>query len=154
MSISVLALDIGTNTGWAHSCGAGGVWDLSVGPDESTGYRLIKLRGMLNDIKSKYGVDLVVFEAPRNLRYGHATRVLAQFQAVIEMWCIDNNVEYKGFSPTEIKRYATGSGHANKEQMLNAAKKKWPKIRDPNHADARWLLEMVCDTVLGEKCVN
>ena len=136
----VLAVDLGTKCGWAHTNGLSGTWDLSVRPDESSGMRLIRFRRKLQEIKESSGIDIVVFEAARNLRYGDAVRVLGEFQGVLKCWCEENNLEYIGYSPTEIKKFATGSGRSNKDAMMSAAKKKWPNVSDVNEADALWLL--------------
>ena len=58
--MKILALDPATHTGWAHSCGASGVWDLSIRRDESSGMRLIRLDSKLDEMKRSVGVDLVV----------------------------------------------------------------------------------------------
>lgn len=138
----ILALDPATNCGWAHSDGAAGTWDLSVRRDESSGMRLIRLRGKLNDF---FGMtDLVVFEAARNCapRMQGALVVQAELQGVIKLWCEANKIEYRGFSPSEIKKHATGKGNANKEAMVAFARLKWPEFKgDDNEADARWILD-------------
>lgn len=142
--MNILALDPATKCGWAHSCGESGVWDLSVRRDESSGMRLIRLRGKLCDIRENVGVDLVVFEASRSLQHGNAVRVAAALQGTIEVWCCDNRVEYRGYSPSEIKKHATGKGNSGKEMMMAAAAKRWPDVKliDDNHADALLLLEL------------
>lgn len=139
-SYKILAIDPGTKCGWAHSDGASGVWDLSIRPDESTGMRLIRFCNKLKEIKDSVGIDIVVYEAARNLRFGHAVRSLAELQGVLQYWCINNNIEYIGYSPTEIKKFATGSGRSDKTIMLEQAKKRWPNISDANEADALWIL--------------
>ena len=141
---NILALDPATSCGWAHSNGKSGVWDLSIKADESREMRLVRLRSYLEKIKNDAGVDLLVFEASRNLRHGNAVKVAAQLQAVVELFCYDNKVLYKGYSPKVIKKFATGNGNANKEKMLEAAKEKWPNIRlvSDDHADALWLLTL------------
>ncbi len=140
---TILALDPATHCGWAHSCGKNGVWNLSIVADESREMRLVRFRAELQKIHNKYGIDLIAFEASRNLRHGHAVKLAAQFQAVIELFCHDNNVNYKGYSAKTIKKFATGNGNANKEMMMEAANKQWPKIKliSDDHADALWLLE-------------
>lgn len=142
--LRILALDPATKCGWAHSSGASGTWDLSVKADESSGMRLIRLQAKLLEIKKTVGVDLVVFEASRNLQYGNAVRVAAQIQGVVELVCTNECIEYRGYSASEIKKHATGSGGAKKDKMIEAAKKKWPKVEivDDNHADALWLLDL------------
>jgi Holliday junction resolvasome RuvABC endonuclease subunit len=144
-SMKILAIDPGTKSGWAHSDGLSGTWDLSIRRDESTGMRLVRLKAKLNEIKSTLGVDLLVFEANRNLKHGPAVRVAGQIQGVIELWAIENGVEYAGRSAGEIKRHATGSGAADKSKVIAAAVERWPnlKIEDDNHADALWLLSLV-----------
>lgn len=141
----ILAIDPGTSCGFAHSSGVSGTWDLSVRRDESSGMRLIRLRAKLNEIKAAVGVDLLVFEAARNSKFANAVKVAGAIQGAMEVWAIDWAVDYKGYSPTEIKKHATGKGTADKVAMLRAASAKWPglKIEDDNHADALWLLDFV-----------
>ncbi len=140
--MKILALDQATTCGWAHSCGSSGVWDLSVRKDESGGMRWIRLRGKLNELRAAVGVDLLVFEASRNMKFGNAVRVAAGLQATVETWCVDNGVEYRGYSPKEIKKHATKNGNANKEQMQAAATAKGWTFQDENEADALWILDL------------
>jgi Holliday junction resolvasome RuvABC endonuclease subunit len=140
---NILGLDPATHCGWAHSCGKSGVWDLSPKADESREMRLIRFRSQLQKIKNEYGLDLIVFEASRNLNYGNAVKLAAQLQAVIEIFCHDNHVNYKGYSAKTIKKFATGNGNASKQMMMEAANEKWPNITliNNDHADALWILE-------------
>ena len=139
--MNILAIDPATTCGWASSDGPSGVWDLSVRPDESKGMRLIRLRSKLREFQK---VELIVFEASRNVRHGNAIRVAAQLQGVIETHCCDEGIEYKGYSPSEIKKFATGNGLANKTLMMTTGQAKWPEMDfiDDNHVDAVWLLEL------------
>jgi Holliday junction resolvasome RuvABC endonuclease subunit len=144
--MKILALDPATKCGWAHTFGTLGTWDLSVRRDESSGMRLIRLRGKLNEIRDAVGVDLCVFESARHSapKMQGALVVQAELQSVIKMWCEDNHIEYRGYSPSELKKHATGKGNANKDAMRTAANAKWPEIRftDDNAIDAMWLLDM------------
>jgi Holliday junction resolvasome RuvABC endonuclease subunit len=143
--MKILALDPATHCGWAHSDGPSGTWDLSMRRDESAGMRLIRLRGKLNEILYSQGVGLVIFEAARNAgpHMQGALVVQSELQGVIKLWCEDNDLQYKGVSPTEIKKHATGKGNAKKVHMIAAAKKKWPEVEivDDNQADAMWILD-------------
>jgi len=143
----ILALDPATQCGWAHSSGPCGTWDLSIRRDESDGMRFIRLHGKLNELREKVGVDILVFEAARHAapKMQGALVVQAQIQGVIKLWCEQNKVEYRGYSPSEVKKHATGKGNANKEMMIFAAKAKWPEqiILDDNTADALWILDLV-----------
>lgn len=145
----ILSLDIATHTGWAYFDGSGivdgGVWDLSVKRDESSSMKFIRLKGSLCHLL-KHGIDLVVFEAARHgaPKMQGALVCQAELQAIVKNWCDENNnIPYRGYSPKEIKKFATGSGNAPKEKMVETAKKFFKiKIVDDNHADALWLLEM------------
>ena len=141
--LRILALDPATHCGYAHTNGNSGTWDMSVKQDESGGMRLIRFQAHLLEM-FKQGVDLLVFEASRNLQYGNAVRVAGQLQGVLELVCTNEGVEYRGYSSKEIKKHATGNGNADKEAMVAAATKKWPKVKivDDNHADALWLLDL------------
>jgi Holliday junction resolvasome RuvABC endonuclease subunit len=83
-------------------------------------------------------------EVARNSKFGNAVKIAGQIQGVIEVWCSDSKIEYRGYSPKEIKKHATGNGNADKDAMVAAAEKKWPKVKivDNNHADALWLLDL------------
>lgn len=142
----ILALDPATKCGFAHSCGASGTWDLSIRRDESGGMRLMRLRGKLEEIRKTAGVDLVVFESARHAASNGALIVQSELQGVLKFWCEEQSpkIEYRGVSPSEVKKFATGKGNANKEAMIAAAVSRWPAvpIADDNHADALWILAL------------
>lgn len=140
--MNILALDPATNTGWAHSCGHSGTWSLKVKADESDGMRLVRLHAKLDEIKRSVGVDLLVFEAARAMRFGNATRVAGEIGGAVKLWATTNGVNYRCFSPAEIKKHATGKGNADKVRMREAARAKWPHCEDEDEADALWLLDL------------
>lgn len=141
--MNILALDPATNMGWAHSGGVSGTWDLSVRRDESGGMRLLRLKGKLTEALAA-GVDLVVYEAARNAapKMQGALVVQAGIQGVLLLWCEENGIEYRGYSPTEIKKHATGKGNANKAAVMAAARARGWEFKDDNEADALWLLDL------------
>lgn len=148
--MNILALDPATKTGWAygdatqpHKTWLSGWWDLSVRPDESTGMRLKRLESKLREAHS-WGLGLVVFEAGRNAKNARAVAVAGQLQGVIELFCTNQEIDYRGYSPSEIKRWATGKGNANKDRVANAAIHRWPdtKFECWDQADALWLLDL------------
>jgi Holliday junction resolvasome RuvABC endonuclease subunit len=145
---SCLALDPATSCGWAVTPEISGVWDLSIRRDESGGMKLLRLEAKLNEVAASVTapLKLVVYEAARNALPKMQGSLVhqAKLQAIIERWCTEKGIDYKGYSPTEIKRFATGKGNANKEAMKSAAQLKFPsvKILDDNHADALLLLRL------------
>lgn len=147
--MKILAIDPATKCGWAHSSGISGTWDFKILRDESAGMRLIRFRGKLNEIYKDVGVDLLVFESARDSkgkRQG-ALVVQSEIQGVIKSWCEDHKVDYRGYSPKEVKKHATGNGNASKEAMVDAAEAKWKRvIEDDNEADALWILDLAQST--------
>lgn len=155
--MNILALDPATHCGWAHSCGASGCWDLSTRRDESGGMKLIRLRSKLQEIAAMErgvgGIGLVVFEAARHAapKMQGALVHQARLQSVIEVWCHDNGIEYRGYSPSEIKKHATGAGNAGKADVIAAARAKLNYAGDDdNEADALWLLDLAKSEYGGE----
>lgn len=146
--MKILALDPATNCGWAHSSGPSGTWDLSVRRDESGGMKLIRLISKLDELWCfGEGFQLLVYEAARHAmpKMQGALVHQAEMQGCIKLWCEGKSpkVEYRGYSPTEIKKHATGKGNASKDMMVATAMAKWPlKCRDDNEADALWLLDL------------
>lgn len=155
---ALLGLDPATACGFAHSCGISGVWDLSVRRDESSGMRLIRLRGKLDELKRNVGVDLLAFEAQRGGRAGRlgALVVQSEIQSVIKVWCHDNGVEYRGFSPAEVKKAAGCKGNCGKAEVIAAAKRQFPHvtIADDNHADALFVLKALTDSLSMQPCAK
>jgi len=146
--MKILALDIATKTGWAHSCGVSGVFDLSIKRDESVGMRLLRFRNRLKEIYDLEGVDLIAYEKLA-AAYGNRQQALvvqAGLQGTMQAWAEENGVEYVGFNPGTIKKHATGKGNAGKKQMIKAAEKKWPAMQGAiishDHADALWILDL------------
>jgi Holliday junction resolvasome RuvABC endonuclease subunit len=142
----ILALDPATKMGWALSPLISGVWDLSLKRDESMGMKFMRLRAKLNELLENYRIQLVVYESARNAapKMQGALVHQAQLQAIIIDWATTAGIESKGYSPKEIKKWATGNGNASKDAMLAFAKKRWlgVQILDDNHADALLLWQM------------
>lgn len=141
--MKVLALDLSSKTGWAHTCGQSGVWNFKIKSDESKDMRLIRLRGKITEIYQSVGINLIVFESA-NYSGTNRNSLPDELISVVKTWCLDrSNIEYKGYPSSEIKKHATGKGNANKDAMVKAAREKFEiDIIDDNHADALWLLDL------------
>jgi Holliday junction resolvasome RuvABC endonuclease subunit len=90
-------------------------------------------------------VNIVIYEAARGGMPGRlgALVVSSEIQGVIKLWCEESQIPYKGVSPSEIKKHATGKGNSNKEMMMLAAQKRWGrKFTDDNEVDALWILDL------------
>ena len=136
--MNILALDPGAKCGFAYGdleTLQTGTWNLTPRRDESKGMALIRLRAKLNELR-EYGVALVVFERPAG-RHKGSIIPHAEKQGVIKAWAEDAGIEYRAYSATEIKNFATGKGRASKGDMVHAAIHKFGReVGDDNEADA------------------
>ena len=141
--MKILAIDPASELGWAISDNVYGVWDLHTRKDESMGMKLLRLKAKLNEIHSTEEIDVIVYERPggqHKLPIIHQSKLIA----VIEMWCDENCIEYRAYSASEIKKFATGKGNANKQSMIDSAKEKYGYVgHNDNEADALHLLNLV-----------
>ena len=140
--MKILAIDPASILGWAISNTEFGIWDLKTRKDESMGMKLIRLKHKLNEIHVIEKINVVVYERPGGL---HTNSIIHQSKliAVIETWCEENKIEYRAYSSTEIKKFATGKGNAGKPAMIESARVKLNyQGNDDNEADALWLLNL------------
>lgn len=135
MSLNILALDVATRTGWCTKT-ASGVWNLNILRDESKGSRLVRFVSKLREIVKLENIDLIVFERSQGF-HQNAVIVQSELHGCLKLFCEENGIDYRAFSPAEIKKHATGKGNANKEMMILAAKEKYGYSgTDDNEADA------------------
>lgn len=138
----ILATDPASAFGWALSDTEYGVWDLRTRKDESMGMKLLRLESKLVFINKLKPIDLVVYERPAG-RSTNAVIHHAKLVGKIEEWCEENGVQYRGYSASEIKKFATGKGNSGKPEMIKAAKEKYGYTGDDdNEADALHLLHL------------
>jgi len=148
--MKILAIDPATVTGWAHSSGSCGIWNLKIRPDESNGMRLIRFESKLNEVLAGPGIDLVVYEAvtagggPKaNL---NAIKLATKLQAIIERFCEEKGIDCCSFNLSTIKAHAIPEKGKKRDKvaMVEAAKKRWPEkeILTDDVADACWLLDL------------
>ena len=141
--MNILAIDPAIETGYATARDCYGTWTLKKHADESAGIRLLRFQGHLKEIFELHGTDIVGYEKPGGRNYKGLIHH-AKLVAVIEKFCEDNCIEYKGYSASEIKKLATGKGNANKPAMIKAAQERLGYIGDnENEADALWILELM-----------
>lgn len=151
MKRSIIALDLGTMTGWAATLGetiVSGTWDFRPQRFEGGGMRFVRFRSKVAElIKQATGEEppLVYFEEVRRHAGTDAAHIYGGFMGQLTAYCDENAVPYEGVPVGTIKRHATGKGNADKAAMLAAAALKWTnyKCMDDNEADARWLLDLV-----------
>lgn len=143
---NVLALDLGTQCGWAVATRDG---KFSSGSDRfdpkrcgGSGKRWLSFREFLTARAREAGdIRAVYYEDVKAHGPGvQAAHVYGGFLAVLELWCAANNIPLHGVGVGTIKKHATGKGNATKDQMIAASIKRGLKVADDNEADAVALL--------------
>lgn len=119
-----------------------GHWDLSVSDYDSGPLRHVRLRQFLSVLQP----DLIMFESvkyvpPKEImakginavvaRVATAAELLGGFKTTLTTWAEENGVPAQGLAITEIKKFATGKGNANKVDMILAANEKFGTDFDP-----------------------
>ena len=121
--MNILALDIATKTGWKTKT-ASGVWDFSLKRSDSYGMRVVRFKAAVREIIQLESINLVSYERPAG-RHASSIMVASEMIGVLQDLCIELGVQVTAYSATEIKKFATGKGNANKEAMVAAAREKY-----------------------------
>ena len=142
MKINILAIDQASSCGWATK-NAHGCWDFTTRKDESAGMKMLRFRSKLKEVCALEEINLIVYERVAGF---HKNSIIhaAKMVAIIESFCEENGIQYKAVSATEVKKFATGKGNANKEAMIEAAALKLGyEGKNDNEADALWIYQIV-----------
>ena len=151
--VNILALDLGTNTGWAllqqPKATAGyrvtsGTINLKNDRFQGGGMRYLRFRNWLDEISQcSGGIDTVYFEEVRRHLGVDAAHVYGGFLATLTAWCEDHGLPYQGVPVSHIKCQVTGKGNASKQCVIEAVRAIGYKPQDDNEADALALIEWV-----------
>lgn len=143
MNLNILALDLGTTTGWAlRNAGViqHGFISFKTGRYEGGGMRYLRFGRWLNEIAASAEIGAVYFEEVRRHAGVDAAHVYGGLLATLSAWCERRNVPYQGVPVGTIKRHATGKGNAGKEVVIAAMRVHGHPVTDDNEADALALL--------------
>ena len=146
----LLALDLGTQTGWALRSRDGSIISGSEsfrpGRFEGGGMRFLRFKRWLTEIKQSVdGIDAVYFEEVRRHAGVDAAHAYGGFMAHLTAWCEHHQIPYQGVPVGTIKKAATGKGNAGKDAMIAAARARGFAPQDDNEADALALLAWAVD---------
>ena len=142
----ILALDLGTHTGWALlEDGAiySGVETFDVGRHCGGGMRFLNFKRWLTEMKSGATFDAVYYEEVARHAATHAAHVYGAFWGHLTAWCEHHEIPYEGIPVGTIKKSATGKGNAGKPEMIAAARAAGFDVDDDNEADAICLLQHI-----------
>lgn len=151
---TILALDLGTTTGWAMRLADGsvvsGTMEFKPGRYEGGGMRFLRFRSWLDHLEfSAKTIDLLHFEEVRRHAGTDAAHIYGGFLAHLTAWCELKNIPYQGVPVGTIKRHATGKGNAGKDAVIAAMKVRGFNPEDDNEADALAILSWAIDTAGG-----
>jgi hypothetical protein len=150
MTTTILALDLGTTTGWALRTPDGTITSgtQSFRPQrfEGGGMRFLRFKRWLTDIKGcAGGIDSLHFEEVRRHVSTDAAHAYGGFLATLTSWCEHHQIPYQGVPVGTIKKYATGKGNAGKEEVVAAMRGRGHAPADDNEADALAILHWVVE---------
>lgn len=148
VDVNILAIDIGTTTGWAmrtrdgvirsssHACAIKGL--------EGRGQRWLKFRALLNEIDPDGLVNVVYFEQviSHGNNSSHSAHIFGGFLAMLEVWCEMRNIRLIGVGVGVVKKNWTGNGAAKKPEMIAQAVARGFSPKDDNEADALAILSL------------
>ena len=141
----ILALDLGTYTGFAFCPTAGvivsGTWDLSPKKGEQAAVRYFRFKLELE----RYSLDNqgpleVLYEQVHRHAGTQACHVYGGLLSHLQVWCLERSIYATPVGVGQIKKFWTGSGRATKEEMVAEARLRGFDPVDDNEADALALL--------------
>ena len=145
MTSTILALDLGTTTGWALRTPDGAITSgtQSFRPQrfEGGGMRFLRFKRWLTELKAHAdGIDSLHFEEVRRHVSTDAAHAYGGFLATLTSWCEHHQIPYQGVPVGTIKKHATGKGNASKDEMITAMRRLGHVPTDDNEADALAIL--------------
>jgi hypothetical protein len=151
---TLLALDLGTTTGWALRAADGLITSgtVSFRPSryDGGGMRYLRFTNWLTELDRLSGpIAAIWFEEVRAHRGVDASHVFGGFLATLTTWAELRGVPYQGVPVGTIKRFFSGKGNAPKEAMIVAARARGFSPADDNEADAIAILLWAIETKGG-----
>ena len=151
---TLLALDLGTTTGWAlHGVDGlitSGTVSFRPGRFDGGGMRYLRFSNWLGELDRLSGpIAAIWFEEVRRHAGTDAAHVYGGLMATLTAWAELRGVPYEGVPVGTIKRFATGKGNANKDAMIAAVRARGFSPADDNEADAIAILFWALETKGG-----
>ena len=147
----ILALDLGTTTGWAIRGFDGlitsGTASFKPGRYDGGGMRYLRFTNWLTELDRLSGpIATIWFEEVRRHAGTDAAHVYGGLMASLTSWGELRGIPYAGVPVGTIKHHATGNGNANKDAMIAAARARGFSPADDNEADAIAILHWAIET--------
>jgi len=151
---AILALDLGTATGWALRGHDGLITSDTAsfrpGRYDGGGMRYLRFTNWITELDRLGGpIAGIWFEEVRRHLGTDAAHVYGGLMATLTSWAELRGVPYQGVPVGTIKRFATGKGNAAKAPVMEAIRACGFTPADDNEADALALLLWVIETKGG-----
>lgn len=144
---NVLALDLGTHTGWAlRDCDGKilyGTESFQVRASWSPGQRWQRFRSWLSETIATHQIHVIAYEQVIRHVGTEAAHVYGAFRALVEISADSRNIILRPVGVGTIKMHFTGAGNAKKEAMIAEARRRGYRVAadEDNTADALAILE-------------
>jgi crossover junction endodeoxyribonuclease RuvC len=143
--MGILALDLGTTTGFAYSgyndtVTVVGTWSFKPTRYEGGGSRFLRFRRQLDEAHAGMKFTRVFFEEVRRHIGTDAAHVYGGLLAILTAFCEEKGIPYEGVPVGTIKKFWTGRGNASKEDMIDVARERGHSVDNDNEADALALM--------------
>lgn len=147
----LLALDLGSITGWAMRLADGAIASgtISFRPSryDGGGMRYLRFRTWLDQLFDAHrSLAAVHFEEVRRHVGTDAAHLYGGFLATLTAWCEQRGVAYQGVPVGTIKRHIAGKGNADKAAVIAAIRARGYRPADDNEADALAILLWAIET--------
>ncbi|MBF0214133.1 MAG: hypothetical protein HQM00_11330 [Magnetococcales bacterium] len=146
----MLALDLGSMTGWALRQADGtitsGTVEFRSGRFEGGGMRYLRFKQWLDEVRGfAHPIGSIFVEEVRSHAGTTAAQTYGAFLGHVTAWAEFHEIPYLGVPVGTIKRHATGKGNASKEEVIEAMRRKGHNPVDDNAADALAILHWALD---------
>jgi len=150
----ILALDLGTTTGWALRSHDGlitsGTVSFRPGRFDGGGMRYLRFTNWLTELNRLSGpIAAIWFEEVIAHRGVDASHIYGGLMATLTSWAELRGVPYQGVPVGTIERHAAGKGNADKAAMVAAVRARGFSPADDNEADAIAILHWEIETKGG-----
>ena len=132
----VLGLDAASTLGWCvgPDASAWGIWKL---PEKvNNGRRLLEFSIWLNRMILEHKPDTLIIEAPLAGKSVAVTRILFGLFVIGQVLAAKHGIRFLEIYPSSLKKFFTGDGRAQKDDMIAECLRRGFKITNHNCADA------------------
>jgi hypothetical protein len=146
---TILALDLGTTTGWALQSVGGGITSgtVSFRPSryDGGGVRYLRFRAWLDGVATDAGgIGVIHYEEIRRHLGTDAAHIFGGLLATLSAWCEQRGIAYQGVPVGTIKRFIAG-----KDAVIAAVRARGFAPAADNEADAIAILLWAIETQGG-----